>query len=396
MDEIDIQVLTKAKDDSFYKRNNRKRRIKIILKSLFFRISILINILFCLKLIIDLKFSITKKNILTVGSKRIFLTNFSNILNTSSISDNYSNDNNSEYHSNDNNSLYDLLLHEISNNLHKSITRIDTVVLRANMRFGNHLIALNNAIYFCEILKCREILVDDSVKFIKNEIFYRKFNISIKFGHNADCYKQGVVCAKSSLFYGPFKIKIPEHRFFVFQEEFLSNVPKYESNENDLYIHIRSGDIFSTFIHGNYAQPPLCFYEFIINNFHFEKIFIISEDKRNPVIDVLLNKYTNIKFLHQDFSHDVSYIINAQNLIISSSSFSLNLARLSSKLKNLFVYDITPKEEKEYWLIDDNKYNENLKKFVMKVSDKYKSEMFPWISNEKQKYLMLNSTCNGK
>ena len=34
------------------------------------------------------------------------------------------------------------------------------------MRFGNHLIALNNAIYFCEILKCREILVDDSVKFI--------------------------------------------------------------------------------------------------------------------------------------------------------------------------------------------------------------------------------------
>ena len=35
------------------------------------------------------------------------------------------------------------------------------------MRFGNNLIALNNALYFCEILKCKEILIDNSIKFTK-------------------------------------------------------------------------------------------------------------------------------------------------------------------------------------------------------------------------------------
>ena len=262
------------------------------------------------------------------------------------------------------------------------------------MRFGNHLIALNNVIYFCEILKCREILVDDSVKFIKNQFFYIKFNISIRYSLDTNCFNEGVICGKSSHFYGPFKIKIPQHRFFVFQEEFLSNIPKYESNENDLYIHIRSGDIFSSFIHGNYAQPPLCFYEFIINNFHFKKIFIISEDRKNPVIDALLNKYSNISFLHKDFNNDVSYIINAYNLVISSSSFSLNLARLSKKLKKLFVYDITPKFEKDVWLIKDNKYCENAITIIMTASDKYKSEIIPWKSNKQQKELMLKARCN--
>ena len=66
-------------------------------------------------------------------------------------------------------------------------------------------------------------------------------------------------------------------------------------------------------------------------------------------------------------------IINAENLVISSSSFSLNLAILSKKLKKLFVYDMTPKMEKCFWLIDDNKLNENFIIIIMKVSDKYKS-----------------------
>ena len=74
-----------------------------------------------------------------------------------------------------------------------------------------------------------------------------------------------------------------------------------------------------------------------------------------------MNKYTNISFLYRYFIQDVSYIINAQNLVISSSSFSLNLAILSKKLKKLFVYDMTPKMEKGFWLIDDK----NLTKILL-------------------------------
>ena len=57
---------------------------------------------------------------------------------------------------------------------------------------------------------------------------------------------------------------------------------------------------------------------------------------------------------------------------------------------------MTPKMEKDFWLIDDNKHNENFITIIIKVSDKYKSEIFPWKSNKQQKDLMLNATCNGK
>ena len=224
MDESDKEILNnKIKDSSYFKSNSRKRKIKINIKSLIFIISILINISFCLKSLIEHIFSTTKIPNQKIEPNKIFLTNFSHFLNISNLSNNRLNDNHSEYHLNYNNSNYhsnyshseyhsnynhsehhsnynlsdndsNILLLEISNKSHKNIVRINTLVLRLNMRFGNNLIALNNAIYFCEILKCREILVDSSIKFIKKEIFYSRFNMSIKINNNANCYKQGVLC----------------------------------------------------------------------------------------------------------------------------------------------------------------------------------------------------------
>ena len=64
---------------------------------------------------------------------------------------------------------------------------------------------------------------------------------------------------------------------------------------NDLIIHIRGGDIFRTFMGRNYAQPPLCYYEKVLNNYHFFKnIYIVSIDHSNIVVDALLDKYKNI------------------------------------------------------------------------------------------------------
>ena len=69
--------------------------------------------------------------------------------------------------------------------------------------------------------------------------------MKLKLYNNTDCSEIGVACLKYFFFGYRFDNTLPEHRFFVFKEEFLNNVPKYESNKNDLYIHIRSGDIFN-------------------------------------------------------------------------------------------------------------------------------------------------------
>ena len=161
MNEYDKNILIKEKYNPYYKNNQRKNRIN--LKNFIFSITILISILFILKLLKNHIFSVQKTHALKTEDQNIFLTNFSSV---SKLSNNNSNDNqehhlisnnsdyhlnynHSEYHPNENNSDSNALL--LSNKLHKNITRIDTLVLRSDFRtFGNYAIALNNAIYFCK------------------------------------------------------------------------------------------------------------------------------------------------------------------------------------------------------------------------------------------------------
>ena len=65
-------------------------------------------------------------------------------------------------------------------------------------------------------------------------------------------------------------------------------------SKKDLYIHLRSGDIYKKNAHGKYSQPPLCFYSNILNNFNFGNIYLISNDNNNPIINRLTKKYNNI------------------------------------------------------------------------------------------------------
>ena len=46
-----------------------------------------------------------------------------------------------------------------------------------------------------------------------------------------------------------------------------------------------------------YSQPPLCFYQKIINENKFDKIFILSNGHENPVIGRLLKLYPGIRYL---------------------------------------------------------------------------------------------------
>ena len=48
-------------------------------------------------------------------------------------------------------------------------------------------------------------------------------------------------------------------RLGILKNGIISNIPTYIAYPNDLYINIRSGDIFIKAIHPNYSQPPLFF-----------------------------------------------------------------------------------------------------------------------------------------
>ena len=81
----------------------------------------------------------------------------------------------------------------------------------------------------------------------------------------------------SYFYYNIYNFRL-ENKFYIFKKEILKNLPKIKTNKNDLYIHIRGSDIFKNknpYFAPDYAQPPFCFYQKILNTFKFRKIIII-------------------------------------------------------------------------------------------------------------------------
>ena len=122
-------------------------------------------------------------------------------------------------------------------------------------------------------------------------------------------------------------------------QEIIRNLNIINVNKDDLYIHVRSGDIFF-YPHFPYAQPPFCFYRKILNNHKFNNVYLISQDTFNPVIQKILNEYNSVIYKQNGIKEDISYIINAYNIVASISSFLISILHLNYNLKTLFDYNI--------------------------------------------------------
>jgi len=262
---------------------------------------------------------------------------------------------------------------------------------------------LNKIIFFCEIIKCREIsLPKKNFWFIKNAVFLKDYNITIDlideeqlsiFENKTLIDLDTIYLDFYNIIYYSYKLK-SKIRIHLFKDEILKNLPISNVSNEDLYIHIRSGDIFTTFAHKPYSQPPLCFYESIFNNFFFGKIYLISQDKFNPVIDKLLIKFKNIIYSNSNLKFDLSRLLNCFNLVASISSFLNTIIILNSKLENLWEYNIYQMFEKIIqYHYDLFEFPNNFTIFRMDASTRYKQKMYVWKNNKIQRKLMIKEKC---
>ena len=150
--------------------------------------------------------------------------------------------------------------------------------------------------------------------------------------------------------------------------------------DDTLIIHIRSGDIFTGTPAPLYINPPLSYYVDIINNNSFNNIYIISEDKQNPIIDRLLNKYHNIIFKVSPLEEDIKIILSAKNIVYSVGTFIPSLISLSDNIR--IVYK--PSYEKYKILC-----NENVIIHTVDL-DEYWDRLYPWLNTKEQVLSMLN------
>ena len=291
----------------------------------------------------------------------------------------------------------DNILKLFSKKLSKNITSIDNLYMDYYLKFGNHLAHFNKAIFYCEIIKCKKIFINpDNNIYIKNTIYDQQFNLSIEIAKKKEAYNNPL-----STYYYPyydFLFIKPENRFTIFKSEILRNLPKVQTNQNDLYIHIRGGDIFlDPKIGDSYAQPPYCFYDAAINNNRYYNIYLFSIDESNPVLNKLIKRHEEIIYNKLNLSYVIAYLSNAYNIVGSISSFITEIIKLNDNLQNFYEYDIYHIREKIFHIHSSlYGFKKNYVTYLMKPSKNYLKHMFIWKCTRKQRYIMLRDKCSKK
>ena len=224
------------------------------------------------------------------------------------------------------------------------------IILKAwYKRLGNNIIQLSNIIHIAIAFK-HNIKINVQHKFFDVSLIEKYFN---KYNNSE------IITDDKNLFFRNSKLSFPnaifeqniEEKNKILKNAFLiKNINKL--NENDLVIHIRSGDIFSSRPHREYVPPPLCYYTKEIDKYKYEKIHIICEDTKNPVVNELLKSYKNAVWEKNNLEKDIRIILGATNIIYSVGTFIPSLMYLSNNNKYLFGYSFSNHDKlNEYYKI---------------------------------------------
>ena len=115
--------------------------------------------------------------------------------------------------------------------------------------------------------------------FIKNKIIVKNENIFIETKFKKQLNKQNILIDETvNLFYYA-RVLVPIYEVSIIRKQILENLPNIKVNDNELFIYIRSGDIFfGSHPHSGYIQPPFCFYKTIFSVVfnYIINIFIVS------------------------------------------------------------------------------------------------------------------------
>lgn len=223
------------------------------------------------------------------------------------------------------------------------------IVLKINEwygRFGNNILQLVRIIH-CAI-KTEALILYPDHPFIKNKILDFRKNLN---DENIDEIYTHNFFENNKYFLSEFSIF--EYKYildtYVYDLIILVELSNNFLFDNDtLYISIRSGDIFNPHFfknggHPGYIQPSLSFYKNIIEKNNYKNIYLIAEDRSNPVINKLLELYPNIIPIIENSQsnyiiiRDFTILIHAKNLVLPNGSWGAILGAMNKNLVNLYI-----------------------------------------------------------
>ena len=116
--------------------------------------------------------------------------------------------------------------------------------------------------------------------------------------------------------------------------------------DDQLLIHIRSGDIFSTWIDPHYPQPPFAFYRMVIDRLlgegRIRSVKLVFENRLNPVI-AAVEAYARglglpVETQSESLIADVAALVNGRYLVFGLGTFGPAICHLSERIEQVFFF----------------------------------------------------------
>ena len=288
-----------------------------------------------------------------------------------------------------------LLRDKLSEKFKKNSSLVKNLFITRTCGLGNQICALNNIIFYSEILGIKNIFLNDAYNnwYIKNKIVTDKLNISLKNQNEINCNSADTFCGHIYFdFFFPVVFK-PSARSIILKDEIKRNMPQINTNKHDLYIYIRTGDVFEK-TGNSYSPSPYCFYKKILEQFSFNNIYLISMDDKSPIIPKLLSEYPKIIHQFHSVDYDFSTIMNAHNLVNCYSSFAQTGIYFNDNIDNLWEYDFYKFSDGVFQFHHDfEKLNRKFNIYRMKPSENYTKIMFNWRNEEYQRKVLFEEKC---
>ena len=247
--------------------------------------------------------------------------------------------------------------------------------VRTFQRLGNNVVQLIRVLTYCDVLGVREVYVAKNFLFFQRT-FVAGNGVTVHVGESWNSH--GVAAGH---FFTPL-LSVVRYNFRLvcgfFRDEFLKGLPHPNVSAELLYLHLRGGDIFSTFVHYLYAQPPCSYYLDAIKLDDAREAELVSEDSANPCFQLL--KERGLRHVRGGVAWDFARLVYARRLVVSSSSFCRAAVALSPVAKQLYTFNYPWRDFGSHWnCVPERRFRE----LVMRN----------WTNSPDQVALIRNSSC---
>lgn len=157
--------------------------------------------------------------------------------------------------------------------------------------------------------------------------------------------------------------------------------------EDEIVLHLRSGDLFGPDPHPAYFQPPLALYLRVLQHRAWGRAHLVFEDYGNPVVQALISWCASHGLplsLHSwGLARDLALLLRAHTLVVGRGTFMPGVVALSRHAREVHSYG--PFDEGGSWGLD------HIRNLIYSDPDgAYLKAVRPWRDTLAQRALMLS------